>query len=234
MSIPKKVAATFAPPLRARGEEYFRAGLVKLVRADQSSVTATVRGTLTYNVEIRAVPEDRLDLQCTCPYALEYGVCKHIWATLLECERGGSLPTVADEAYHAEARAAREAARLAAQEAARLHEVARQAARDAAMLAVASTEPPPAVVPRALTPAADETRRWVQQLRAMAPTMSTSASEPRNEPVLFPVGRRLVYLVDVVGTIGRQDGLLVELASESLLKNGDWGPPRQFRLTRAQ
>ncbi len=234
MSIPKKVAATFAPPLRARGEEYYRAGLVKIVRADAASVSATVRGTLTYHVEIRAVPEDRLDLQCTCPYALEYGVCKHIWAALLECERRGSLPTVADEAYHAEARAARETARATALETARLQEIARQNAREAAALLLPTTEPVQRTPPPAPTPLVEETRRWVQQLRALAPTITTNTVDQRNEPVLFPAGRRLVYVVDIAGTVGRPDGLMVELASESLLKNGEWGPPRQFRLTRPQ
>ncbi|MEO6446161.1 MAG: DEAD/DEAH box helicase [Gemmatimonadaceae bacterium] len=233
MSIPKKVAATFAPPLRARGEEYYRAGLVTISRADISSVNAVVRGTLPYNVEIRAVPEDRLDLQCTCPYALEYGVCKHIWATLLECERTESIPTQADEAYHAEALAAREAARAAATEAARLQELERQRARDAVIQAAAEDASAEAAR-RAPASLPDDQRRWVQQLRALAPVIAPDGPTQRTESVVFPEDRRLAYVVDIAGSVGRQDGILVELASESLQKNGDWGQPRQFRLTRAQ
>ncbi|MFP5353584.1 MAG: SNF2-related protein [Gemmatimonadota bacterium] len=236
MPIPKKVAALFTPALRASGEGYVREGRVTLVHRDPSYLTATVEGTQTYKVELRAFPGDRLDLRCSCPYALEYGNCKHLWAVLVVADRAGALPHTPDEAYHAEARAAREAEREAERKLREAREAAeREAEREAAARALEAAQiavPQPAVV-RAPEVRSDP-RPWVQRLRALAPAMAPAADAQRRESTVFPEGKRIIYVVDVPQTMERPDGLWVELALQTLQKTGEWGSPRQFRLTRAQ
>lgn len=233
MPIPKKVAATFSPPLRSRGDEYVRAGRVHVTHADPAVVRATVDGTSgSYRVEIRAIPGERLEMHCTCPYAQEYGNCKHLWAAIVSCDRAGLLPHTPDDAYHAEARALREAEE---REAERRREAEREAARlaEEARAREAAAEPPPDLVPARQALPSDP-RPWVQQLRALAPVLAPGSEAQKREASEYPPGKRILYIVDIPHTFERQEGLVVELAMQSLQKSGDWGVARQFRLTRAQ
>jgi uncharacterized Zn finger protein len=76
---------------KQRGRSYFLGGAVRLMEADGSHVTATVQGSLRYEVEI-FVAETFLDASCTCPfYARDFETCKHIWATALAAEQKGYL-----------------------------------------------------------------------------------------------------------------------------------------------
>jgi len=237
LPISRKVASLFTPALRAAGEGYVREGRVTLVHRDPSYLTAAVEGTQTYKVELRAFPGDRLDLRCSCPYAQEYGNCKHLWAVLVVADRAGALPHTPDESYHAEARAAREAEREAERKRREEREAAEREAREreAAARALEAVEhaplPPPVARPAEVR---SDPRPWVQRLRALAPAMAPSPEPQRRESAGFPEGRRIIYVVDVPHTHERPDGVWVELAMQTTQKDGAWGPPRQFRLTRGQ
>lgn len=215
-----------------------REGRVTLVHRDPSYLVATVEGTQTYKVELRAFPGDRLDLRCSCPYAQEYGNCKHLWAALVVADRAGALPHTPDEAYHAEARAAREAEREAELKRREEREAAEREAKEREVAARAAE----AVVQHAMLPSpvtrptevSSDPRPWVQRLRALAPVMASGPEAQRRENAVFPQGRRIIYIVDVPHTLERSDGVWVELALQTLQKDGAWGSPRQFRLTRGQ
>lgn len=65
-------------------------GRVRIVRADDHRIEAVVRGTQPYDVWIECRDDGPTTLDCSCPYADEYGgACKHLWATILEAERMG-------------------------------------------------------------------------------------------------------------------------------------------------
>lgn len=233
--IPRKVANTFSPPLRSQGEGFVRRQQVQVDHADAALVRATVFGPAPHRVEVRAIPGDRLELHCSCSYAAEYGNCEHLWAALVVADRQGQLPHTPDESYHAEARAAREAEereleqrREAEREARRLAEEQRTREREQALLL---PEPDPSL---ARPPRPPDPRRWVQQLRAIAPLMTPGAEAQQREASAFPEGKRIIYIVDIPLTFERQGGLMVELSMQSRHKSGEWGQPRQFRLTRAQ
>ena len=53
-------------------------------------IQALVRGTREYVVDIDSREGD-VRLRCTCPYAVEWGVCKHLWAVLRQTDDDGSL-----------------------------------------------------------------------------------------------------------------------------------------------
>lgn len=59
-----------------RGEEYFSSGAVGRLRATDDKVTAKVKGTETYEIELRADDGD-LAYDCTCPRAADGYFCKH-------------------------------------------------------------------------------------------------------------------------------------------------------------
>ena len=76
---------------RERGRDYFVSRRVTVVEADAWHVDATVRGSLSYDVEL-VRERDAIEAWCSCPYCEEYfEPCKHIWATLLAAEAGGYL-----------------------------------------------------------------------------------------------------------------------------------------------
>lgn len=236
MPIDRKTAATFTPSLRARGEEYARDRRVDLIEATSAIVRAKVRGTETYDVTIRAIGNNRLDMQCTCPYALDHGNCKHIWAALVTCERAGTLPTVPDAAFLEEARLAREADDEAQR--LELERLAEMRAREAVPVPVAIPAPvlpnaPHFEVPEPKVVLPDDDRVWVRQLRALGSTMAAAQGAKRARAP-FPAGKRIIYLLDAARTVEREGGVVMELVLESLDKDGRWGPPRQFRMTREQ
>jgi len=238
--IPKKVANTFSPSLRARGEVYAREGRVEVEHADRSVVRATVHGSADYEAILRAVPGNALEMHCDCPYALDFGNCKHLWALLVTCDRNGTIPSTPDEAYHEAARAEREAEE---REEDRLREEALAEARrrEAARPPVLLPEPPPMAAVLPLAPAVrgprlaeTDPRPWVRQLRAMGSLMSTPIDPQRRQSSEFPVGKRIVYMIDLPHGVVREGGVMAEIGMQSVQKRGGWGPVRQFRLTRAQ
>ncbi|MDP9191490.1 MAG: DEAD/DEAH box helicase [Acidobacteriota bacterium] len=78
----------FSFNVRKRGQEYARSGFVTLQKCPSPAklVDALVHGSGLYQVTLRY--EDNVLLgACTCPYFIEnLELCKHIWATLIECE----------------------------------------------------------------------------------------------------------------------------------------------------
>lgn len=65
-----------------RGRRYAADGRVRLQAADSTSVTAVVIGSERYDVEV-ATARRGLLASCTCPFAEEHGLCKHIVAAVL-------------------------------------------------------------------------------------------------------------------------------------------------------
>lgn len=91
--IPRHIAASFPPDVRARGDQYFSERRVIISCAGPAALTALVRGTTGYVVELRA-EAGLLIASCTCPYAGDNGVCKHIWATLRQADTERKLDPI--------------------------------------------------------------------------------------------------------------------------------------------
>lgn len=80
-----------------RGEEYFSSGAVERFRATDGKVTAKVKGTEIYQVELREDDDGELGYDCTCPRAADGYFCKHCAAVglaWLEEQAGKSDPCV--------------------------------------------------------------------------------------------------------------------------------------------
>ena len=74
-----------------RGERYFASGLVRRVRIDGTTVTATVDGTYSYRVRLEVV-RSGLRGRCSCPYGADGVFCKHCVATALAWLDEGGKP----------------------------------------------------------------------------------------------------------------------------------------------
>ncbi|MEJ2111360.1 MAG: SWIM zinc finger family protein, partial [Acidobacteriota bacterium] len=79
--------------IKNRGVEYFQRNSVSIVYKDSEFVSAEVRGTRTYDVDLE-LENDTLIYSCSCPFFEDkFKVCKHIWATLLEMNKQRILHT---------------------------------------------------------------------------------------------------------------------------------------------
>ncbi|HLH43373.1 MAG TPA: SWIM zinc finger family protein, partial [Bryobacteraceae bacterium] len=90
MNLSRKLSGYFSSAVRARGQEYYWQGRVRVGYGSADSVDAQVRGSRVYNVKLdweRGVLSGR----CDCAYFETDGACKHLWAALLASEARGFL-----------------------------------------------------------------------------------------------------------------------------------------------
>src|SRR6185369_390590 len=205
--IPRHVAAAFSPPIQTRGDAYFRKGAVHIGRLTSAHITAIVHGTVGYLVTIDASPR-LLDCSCSCPYAAEHGLCKHIWAVLLAVDAERKLDGVLATA------GPRAAIRATYDEEI---DVASKGAwppepRKDAPLGTASA-PPPA---------------WRSVLNTLERQMSSPIEPASMRSTTWHDDRRLVYIADLPQS-AQSAGLVVEVASEREVRPGEWDAPVQFR-----
>jgi len=77
----------FPPPVQERGRQYFLAGAVEIHAAEPDAVQASVHGGERYDVRLKAA-EPGWSGSCTCPASSKDGLCKHLWALILEVDAG--------------------------------------------------------------------------------------------------------------------------------------------------
>ncbi|WP_321474954.1 DEAD/DEAH box helicase [uncultured Paludibaculum sp.] len=95
MTISSKLAFQFDRRVQFRGQDLFASGSVTVRQASPRHLIADVQGSKTYHVTLRYVPE-RLYVECTCPYFLDEGPCKHVWAAVMAADDRGALAEAAD------------------------------------------------------------------------------------------------------------------------------------------
>jgi superfamily II DNA or RNA helicase len=96
MSLAKLVEPQFPAGLRERGEKYFYQGRVTIQHSGADFIEAVVRGSTRYDVDVLLEPaSSALEVFCSCPYAEEHGLCKHIWATLLMADERNLMQPLA-------------------------------------------------------------------------------------------------------------------------------------------
>ena len=86
MPIPPELSATFPSDTRDRGRQYFHRGVVRITTVDERGIGATVRGGEVYQVQLSQDADGEFVHECSCPAWSSYGVCKHVWATLLAAD----------------------------------------------------------------------------------------------------------------------------------------------------
>jgi superfamily II DNA or RNA helicase len=186
MPIPPEIAATFPSDTRDRGQQYYRRGVVRITSVDERGIGATVRGGDVYQVQLSQSEKGDFVHECSCPAWGNYGVCKHVWATLLAAD---------------------------AQRLLRFDGLPRTRARG----------------PGAVKPPDLSWKRKLRRIRDRVPVLDPTASDSK-----FPSDRRIAYVVDLPATRMYQRGLVVDLATQRRMPNGEWAPPKQFSLREDQ
>jgi len=210
--------------VRKRGEQYVRSGSVELKErpSPDEPVRALVHGSSGDRVTLRYA-EGTLLADCTCAFFNEhFQLCKHIWATLIQCEAKkvefprpveSVLPDEEEQSWDDEDedededlydddfddRPFRRA------DVARMH----------SLRFGASPQSPPQ---RWVAPS-----RWRGQILELSRANQTAASVPPPE---------IIWVLDPMtsGTSGR---VYIEITSRALKKNGELGKPQAVSIERA-
>ncbi|HEX4229510.1 MAG TPA: SNF2-related protein [Bryobacteraceae bacterium] len=205
MQLVFRLANEFTSSSRQKGLTYYQQGRVRLQEVRGDELEALVSGEATYHVSL-AWSDPVLTLECDCPYFLENGPCKHLWATILAAQGKGHLTDVAvakkivvelGDTYDDE--------------------------DDEDPFELLPPPPPPTTT---LTP---EPPRWKRRLTAIAGARHTTAfsSQP------WPAKRQIVYQIDPVRS-ANVSGLSVLIGSRDRKADGEWGrtTPLKLRIDR--
>ncbi len=194
---------------------------VRIARATDDTIVALVTGSTGYAVDLHAA-DGQILMSCTCAYAEEHGLCKHIWSVFRQAEAEGKLqPLLRVAGPRAQPYALSRAER---DEDTDLDELEQLQELDLG-------EVPPPPPPPSPPPAPPEWRRLLESARQQ---MAHSTPHPQgvqaSPTTTWPANRRLVYIVDLAAT-WNAGGIVVELATEKLRRDGSWDPPAPFRLS---
>ena len=77
------IRALADPKSFERGNAYYHDGVVSRLAERDATVSATVRGTYRYHVELAVGDDGALDYACNCPVGDDGAFCKHAVAVAL-------------------------------------------------------------------------------------------------------------------------------------------------------
>jgi superfamily II DNA or RNA helicase len=215
--IPRQLVSFFPPFVRERGDDYFASGRARIARANGDTIVALVTGSIGYAVDMHAA-EGQILMSCTCPYADEHGICKHVWAALRQADEEGKLDPLIELAGP------------------RMQIFAMPAGEDLDDVAPLAEGHEPPVVERKQPDAGEAERHRSMEWRNLLDVARRQMAQPQpatrpsggSMPAKWPAYRRLVYVVDLSSTWS--SGIVVDLGTERLRRDGSWDPPERFRF----
>jgi superfamily II DNA or RNA helicase len=207
----------FPPNVRARGIEYHRSGAVSILAHSADVIRATVKGTRTYGVKLQHTKQGSLVLSCTCPFFIDRGPCKHLWATALTAADRGILANMPMPAgIELEDDVDGKKASIDVQrDDVRIRTVASQP--------LPMQAPPPPVPPRQPQPATTRPPELWERLFAEA-QMQVGLYTAATRPIV----RELLYVVDVDAT--KRGELTMLLMERPRRKDGSLGKEKTARV----
>ena len=90
MSLASKLAFQFERRVQFKGVGLYNARLVHVTDSGPAHLYGSVQGGQEYDIRIRH-DDSKLLVSCDCPYFIDRGECKHLWAGILEADRLGAL-----------------------------------------------------------------------------------------------------------------------------------------------
>jgi len=212
--LPRYIITAFPAEIRAKGDGYFSSRRARITRAERASLTAIVKGTTKYDIHFAAKAHQMIG-SCTCPYAADYGICKHMWAALRQADSEQKLqPLMRIAGVGAEFRPRNERAVV-------------EHALDDESFADDDSEFGDASPPKRSGPVPE----WKTLLQSAARQMSSSVTSYASPASTWPTDRRLVYIIDIPAS-RHSAGIVVELAMEREKDDGSWELPTQLRARR--
>ena len=211
--LPPALAHWFATDIRARGDHYLASGKVRLTHASTTALQARVTGTEIYTVDITA-RDGKIQLGCNCPYAREFGVCKHLWAVLRQTDADGTLSPIVNTA----------GPRATPSFLTNFGVLSDDGYSDREQGDERAPAPPPVFVMPDWMRVLDNARKQMQfQAQYIAP------AAPPKGAIVWPENKRLVYILDLDATASSA-GIVIDIGTETLGRDGTWGEAKRFTL----
>ena len=214
--IPAELSGAFTHGARARGERYVAERRVQLLPSEPLLVNAIARGSAPWPVTLDARGHG-LALSCACPFAMDRGYCKHLWATLRIADEQRLLKPLLDAAGGVYLE-------LSGNEGETPRTTGMHALLDDVLFPEASYRQSAAAPRRA----SGSTPAWRRALEDAQRNARYEAPTPNATE--WPEDRRLIYLADVDASRSAE-GLVIELATEKQQRDGSWGLPKLYRAT---
>ena len=216
--IPAELSGAFTHGARARGERYVAERRIQLLASEEPLLlNAIARGSEPWLVTLDA-RERGLVMSCACPFAMDRGYCKHLWATLRVVDEQRLLKPLLDASgglYREESGDNDDPLGIFADD----------PILDALLLAELPDRPRAPREPKRASGSAPAWRRALEEAQRNA-----RYENPAPAAAVWPNDRRLVYLADITAS-RTADGLVIELATEKQQRDGSWGLPKLFRAT---
>ncbi|HKN68931.1 MAG TPA: DEAD/DEAH box helicase [Gemmatimonadaceae bacterium] len=214
--IPAELSGAFTHGARARGERYVAERRIQLLASGEPLlVNAIARGSEPWLVTLDA-RERGLVMTCACPFAMDRGYCKHLWATLRVVDEKRLLKPLLD----ASGGVYREQSGDNDDD---LGIFAENSILDTLLLTDRPDRPSAPREPKRASGSAPAWRRALEDAQRNA-----RYENPAPPAAEWPSDRRLVYLADINASRSA-DGLVIELATEKVQRDGSWGLPKLFR-----
>lgn len=213
--IPAELSREFTHGARARGEQYVAERRIQLLPPEPLLVQAIAQGSAPWRVMLDATGGDGLSLSCACPFAVDRGYCKHLWATLRVADEQRLLKPLLDAADGVYVERSGNDERLAM--------FGDGLAVDELLFPEAQNRRGASHPPKQSNASMPAWRRALEDAQRNA-----RYEGPPPTVAEWPNDRRLVYLADI-GASRSAEGLVIELATEKQQKDGSWGPPKLYR-----
>jgi hypothetical protein len=216
MYLQKHLAHEFSPGVRQRGSAIHLARKVTLVSGDARHVSAKVRGSDIYHVDLSRTG-DEIHVSCECPYFFDAEpVCKHIWATILAADErfyllgvgGGGPPRLADDLDDDEFDNNDFEEAIASW---------RPSGKNGRFVKPPPPPPPPKI---------PVWRTLLRQLNNGRPV----AASPREQ---WSGAREVYYIVDTASSHYGPTGLWLRIEQRDRTKTGKWGKLKPVRISTA-
>ena len=218
--------------VQERGREYFRRRAARIVSSEAGRIDAVVAGGTRYKITIEWDDLGERTYDCSCAYFRDRGEpCKHLWAALLQARQDGVLSGAdgdgdsdgnpdeqLDDDIDYDAPVPGRA-------------VQRMASGGTPDDTGHTSSTRRGAAPERIPPAGDGgNANWKRTLSKLRDDLRIGVTEP---PPVWPDNRRLLYVVDVAATV-EGTGLTIELAHETMKRDGRWERPRVARIGREQ
>jgi superfamily II DNA or RNA helicase len=204
--VPADLKDEFAPVVRVRGSAYHSSGAVRIQSHSAEVIRASVKGSQVYDVKLEHAG-GVLSLSCTCPYFLDGGACKHLWATALAASEQGILARIPSPAQIKLDEDNDDALRAWALALARGTRATLRPSPPRQMRGITRERQPPL---------------WEQLLDQAR--LQASGEKAATRPVI----RELLYVIDVERS--RSGALTLLLVERQRRKDGNWGKEKRAQV----
>ncbi len=221
--------------IRKLGSDCFYSRRVKIIQGNAWQVDAVAEGVLNHSVKLRR-KANAIEASCSCVDASgTNNPCEHVWATILAADAKNYLQGDGRQTPNrlhavtefADSMVDYDEFEMDDEDSALVNEVRSESRRKLTMEHTQHKTPETSPGTSASLP---KSSAWKDTLSSLK---SKAEQQPPNTPNSLPHGNEIVYIVDKAATLEGK-GLVLELASRYIKKDGEWSKSKGQSFSHAQ